>query len=255
MIYRLKDTKKAEKLFKGRCETMVWSCLQGIMGNIYADDKENPRSAAAILGDFCFFAGQPDEKLAAYKPEEISKKFIIMVPPSEQWSKVIKMVYGEKALLITRYAFEKNTDGFDIQKLRAAAGSLPRGYSIKMIDKPLFELCGLFEWSRDLVSQYKDYETYKKLGIGAVVLNGKTPVSGASAYSRYDGGIEIEVDTKKEYRRKGLAYVCSAVLVTECLDRNLYPCWDAHNAASAALAEKLGYRRSSEYTAFEIHGY
>ena len=37
--------------------------------------------------------------------------------------------------------------------------------------------------------------------------NGK-PVSGASSYSALQGGIEIEVDTKKEYRRKGLAFAC-----------------------------------------------
>ena len=34
MIYRLKPTEKAAPLFEGWQETMIWSCLQGIMGEI-----------------------------------------------------------------------------------------------------------------------------------------------------------------------------------------------------------------------------
>jgi GNAT superfamily N-acetyltransferase len=80
-------------------------------------------------------------------------------------------------------------------------------------------------------------------------------VAGASSYTRYQDGIEIEIDTREDYRRKGLAYVCGARLILECLERNLYPSWDAHNRWSVALAEKLGYHFDHEYTAFEIWGY
>jgi len=52
-----------------------------------------------------------------------------------------------------------------------------------------------------------------------------------------------------------LAYVCAAKLILECLDRNLYPSWDAQNEISVALAEKLGYHFSHTYTAYEIWGY
>ena len=78
--------------------------------------------------------------------------------------------------------------------------------------------------------------------------------SGASSYSAYSGGIEIEIDTKPEHRRQGLAYACGARLILECLERGLYPSWDAQNRISAALAVKLGYNFSHEYTAYEIGG-
>ena len=65
-------------------------------------------------------------------------------------------------------------------------------------------------------------------------------------------GIEIEIDTREDYRRQGLAYVCGARLILECLDRGLYPSWDAQNKASVALAEKLGYHYSHTYTVYEI---
>ena len=77
-------------------------------------------------------------------------------------------------------------------------------------------------------------------------------VSGASSYSRYKNGIEIEIDTKAEFRQKGLAYACGAKLILECLSRNLYPSWDAQNKISVALAEKLGYHYDHEYTAYEV---
>ena len=104
-----------------------------------------------------------------------------------------------------------------------------------------------------MVSQYENYEMYKRLGIGAVILKDGQPVSGASSYSTYIGGIEIEIDTKEDYRRKGLAYICGARLILECAKRGLYPSWDAHNMASVRLAEKLGYHFDREYTAFEVY--
>ena len=74
-----------------------------------------------------------------------------------------------------------------------------------------------------------------------------------SSYTAYQEGIEIEIDTREEYRRMGLAYACGARLILECLARGIYPSWDAHNLESAALAEKLGYHYDRPYTAFLIH--
>ena len=52
MIHEMKQAKNAAGLFAGWQETMVWSCLQGVMGRVYGDDGENPVSAMALLGDF-----------------------------------------------------------------------------------------------------------------------------------------------------------------------------------------------------------
>ena len=67
-------------------------------------------------------------------------------------------------------------------------------------------------------------------------------------------GIEIEVDTVEEERRKGLATAASAALILRCLDEGLYPSWDAQNMISVHLAEKLGYEYDHEYTAYEVSG-
>ena len=77
-------------------------------------------------------------------------------------------------------------------------------------------------------------------------------VAGASSYTRYNEGIEIEVDTVPEERRKGLALAACAALILRCLDEGLYPSWDAQNMNSVHLAEKLGYEFDHEYTAYEV---
>lgn len=255
MVFRLNDTKKAERLFDNWQETIIWSCLDKIMGEIYVDSLDNPLSAMAILGDFCFLAGLPKKELVLFKPESCKNNIIIMVPQNNKWAELIVQAYGDKAKEVIRYAIKKEHNVFDRDKLQAAVDSLAPEYTLKMIDEEIFNMCLLNDWSMDLVSQYKDYDTYQALGLGVAILKDGILVSGASAYSRYRDGIEIEIDTKEDFRRKGLAYICGAKLILECLDENLYPSWDAQNKWSVALAEKLGYHYDHDYLAYEILGY
>lgn len=255
MIYEITNTDKAASLFGPWEETMIWSCLQGIMGKIYADDPLGPTAAMAVIGDFTFFAGKPNTELVSYKPDWCTQNFMIMVPQNEGWQDTITQFYGAKAKVISRYATKKEPEMFDKEMLERATVSLPEEYTLSMIDEQLYQRCREKAWSADLVSQFPDYDHYRKLGIGVVILKNGSIVSGASSYTRYREGIEIEIDTREEYRRKGLAYVCGAKLILECLQRNLYPSWDAHNRGSLALAEKLGYQYSHEYTAVEVRGY
>lgn len=255
MIYEIINTDKVSTLFGNWDETLIWSCLQGIMGKIYGNSSDNPTAVMSLLGDFAFFAGEPDAELVFYKPDWCTQDFIIMVPQSEGWKHAITEFYGDKANIVSRYAIRKEPDIFDKQKLEAVVSALPDEYELRMIDEPLYQMCRSESWSADLVSQFPSYEDYRRLGLGAVILKNNTIVSGASSYSRYREGIEIEIDTKKEYRRRGLAYVCGAKLILECLKRNLYPSWDAQNRESVALAEKLGYHYSHAYTAIEVEGW
>lgn len=247
----MKDNIK--EIFKGWNETIIWSCLQGIMGEIHSNSAED--AAMAMLGDFVFFAGEPSEKLVRYKPGYCKQDFIIMVPQNEEWAEIIEKCYGDKAKKVTRYATKKEPDIFNITKLELAILALPEGYELKLIEEQEYHICRSNAWSKDLVSQYKDFDRYQELGLGVAVLRKGELVAGASAYSTYNKGIEIEIDTREDYRRKGLAYACGAKLIMECLKRGLYPSWDAQNKWSLALAEKLGYHFSHEYTAYEIMGY
>lgn len=287
MIQELRETEKAAPLFAGWQETMIWSCLQGVMGKIYVTSQEDPVSAMAVLGDFCFLAGKPDRKFlfAGKMPGRLQKTalaagdgadtrqqseksgeepdqrgqigekagFMILVPGNEGWAELIEECPGGKAGKVVRYAVKKEPDVFDREKLRETAEKVPAGYELKLMERDLFERCGKIGWCRDWVAQYSDYDTYQKYGLGAVLLKDGEPVSGASSYSGYIGGIEVEIDTREDHRRRGLASVCGARLILECLDRGWYPSWDAQNKWSLALAEKLGYHFDREYAAYEVN--
>ena len=241
------------KIFENWNETIIWSSLQGIMGEVHTNSVED--TAMAILGDFAFYAGNPNEELIRFKPESCRQDFIIMVPQNVEWADLIEKCYGDKAKKVTRYAIKKEADIFDVEKLKQAIICLPDGYELKIIEEAEYNMCRENGWANDLISQYKDYNNYKEFGLGVAVLKDGELVAGASSYSTYDKGIEVEIDTREDHRRKGLAYASGAKLILECLEKGLYPSWDAQNKWSVALAQKLGYHFSHEYVAYEVIGY
>lgn len=251
-IIQIQNTEKVRGIFKEWQETIIWSCLERTMGDVFADASESPESAMAILGDFCFLSGRPNRELAAYKPEQWERSFVIMVPQNEEWGALVTEVYGNRAKKVIRYAIKKENDVWDRDKLKQAVDSLSDGFVMQMIDRRMFEEAGKNVWMEDLVSQYSNFEQYEEMGLGVVVLKDGVPVSGASSYSSYPGGIEIQIDTRMDFRRKGLAYACGAKLILECIRKGWYPSWDAHNMWSVNLAEKLGYHYDRKYTAFEV---
>ena len=129
---------------------------------------------------------------------------------------------------------------------------LPDGYELKEIDGRIYDLCLQDPLTRDFVASFESKEKYLELGRGMVIMKSGRIASGASSFSRYNEGIEIEVDTAADERRKGLATIACAALILRCLDEGLYPSWDAQNMNSVHLAEKLGYEFDHEYTAYEV---
>lgn len=240
---------KASALFKGWEEALIWSCLQGYMGTMIVDDEINPTSAIITNGDFSFCAGIPNESLLKSVPK---REFMLIVPRSEDWQTQIELVFGDKAKKILRYAIKKEVDIFDKENLKSLVSSLDSEYEIRMFDSEIFDLAQSESWSADLCSQFKNYQDDQNRAIGVAILHNGKLVSGASPYAVYKDGIEIEIDTKPEYRGKGLATVCGARLILECLSNNIYPSWDAHDLRSVHLAEKLGYHLSHPYVTYEI---
>lgn len=253
MIERVSGSSPAAAVFAGWQETMIWSCMQGVMGRLYAV-AGRADCCMALLGDFCFLAGEPNAGLARFCPPDLPQGFIILTPQNEAWARVIEDCWREKARRTERYAFYKE-DRFDRAALATAAARLPEGIVLKRLDEGLYHACLGQPWSRDLVGLYPSYAEYAALGLGVVALRDGVPVAGASSYSRYREGIEIEIDTRADFRRRGLARACGARLILDCLERGLYPSWDAQNRGSAELARQLGYRFCRAYPAYEITGW
>ncbi len=248
-------------------DTMVLSCLQGCMGAAYADDPDYPRSARLDVADFSFLCGRPDAGLVTLKPSGpvvggkiIDRDFMIMIPENGDWASLIERSFGSNCKRVTRYAFHHSAEGFDRERLRRALTLPEDSYEIRRIDRELYEQSlsvswNQRKWASDWCGQFGSYENYRDHGLGMAVLHRGELVAGASSYTYCRGGIEIQIDTREDYRRRGLAYACAAALILECLDRGIYPGWDAQNPYSAGLARKLGYRDAGEYAAYEVWGF
>lgn len=241
---------KLAPLVKGWEETLIWSVLQGCMGQAWADRLADPTAGQLVVGDFCFLAGRPDPELVRHWPE--GRRFLLVVPQTEDWSPLVEEAYGSSARRKLRYAFHKEPDAFDRPRLERLAAALPDGCELCPIQGPWYERAMTEDWSKDLCGQFEDGADYARRGIGVCAVCRGELVAGASSYTVYRGGIEIEIDTKPAFRRQGLARACGARLILDCLDRGLYPSWDAQNPWSAALAEQLGYRFSHTYPVYEI---
>lgn len=247
---QVKDMNQIAPLFEGRHETMILSCLQGRHGCAWADDLAAPKSAMIAVADFVYFAGVPNAELAAHI--SCPSREVFMISNSEAWAQLIEQTHGTRCEKFLRYAVKKEPDVFDGARLQAFIAAVSPPYTLRKIDETLYGKALKQTWSKDLCAQFPMYQDYRARGLGVMALFHGEPVAGASSYTAYDKGIEIEVDTQEQHRRKGLALACAAKLILACLERGLYPSWDAHDKRSVALAEKLGYKLDYEYAAYAV---
>lgn len=245
-IIEIKSPSEAAHLFDGISDTMVLSYLGGHMGRAYTDGYP-VRSCEIINGDFCIMAGVPSRELL----QNITGNLIIW-PVNPEIDAAVRKTYGDRAKPATRYSLPRENSVFCRERLYGYASSLPAEYNIRLFDRDLYSKALSAEWSRDFVSQFSSADDYLNRGLGAAVICGGELAAGASSYVVFDGGIEIELDTKEPFRHRGLATAAAARLILECLDRSLYPGWDAANLASLHIAEKLGYHPGAQYTVYRI---
>ncbi|MFR6277365.1 MAG: GNAT family N-acetyltransferase [Acutalibacter sp.] len=197
-----------------------------------------PRAALLWVGDFLFLGGDAEapvaRALAGVLPRELANGVALAVPQNESWLRLLEEAHGQRSKPITRYAIRKEPGAFDPGKLRANLEKLPQGFTLEPIDERLYHALLELDWARDFCAQFGSWEEYAAHGCGFVAIKDGQVAAGASSYTWYRGGIEIEIDTKTEYRRQGLA-LCRQPLLLHCLGRAL-PSWDAATPISVALA-------------------
>lgn len=242
-------------LFAASEESILLSCFSGWFGEAYADAGSNPQIGGIVVADFCMVAGNANhpqalELLDCCVPKN---RDCILIPLHPSWDALIEQQFGTHARRIERYATKKEGDVFDRTALQQMVDSLPPEYVLAPIDEALYHQTLITDWSRDLCSNFESYADYQARGLGVVALYQGVPVGGASSYTSYPGGIEIEIDTQRTHRRRGIASACGAALLLAALERDLYPHWDAMTLTSLHLAEKLGYHLSHPYPAYFIN--
>lgn len=247
--------KQAAPLFDGWQETLIFSALEGAMGQVWVVE-DSPRAALVECGDFLFLAGdegcdEPRRLLEGWRAA-YGGVFRILAARGEKLNALIEQIYGKDAARTARCAFHKGGECFDPTRLSGLIAALPEGIELRLFDRELYHRALEEKWSRDFCSQFRDAEDFLSRGLGVAALKDGELVGGASSYTRYSKGIEIQVETRADMYRNGIAAACCAKLILVCLERNLYPSWDAANPASAALARKLGYHEAGLYTAWKL---
>lgn len=249
VMERLADPAEAKPLFENWQETVIWSALDGTMGDIYANGARTV--AAAVLGDFAFITSPTMDEdaiqsfLSALKAA--TDHALILVAANEALFAMCKMLLGDVKTGI-RYAIKKEPDAFEPEKLQRFVEALPEGYTLSgMTPKIWAQILKKKDWMWDFISNFPDYDSFMEKALGVFALKDGEIVCGASSYSAYKGGIEIEIATHKDHRRKHLARTCAAQLILNCLKRGWYASWDAANSMSAGLAQQLGYHFSHTY--------
>ncbi len=248
------EKRRVGPLFDGIHDSLIKTFLQGYAGQGFCDDLSFPRCASIEVNDLLFFGGDPAsenaKEFATYAPEGRAELNIICC--DDGWIPLIEAAHPEMTYVYTRYATEQTLKGFDKDRLRAMMRDVPEGYTLLGMDDEIYHLAMQNEWSRDFCSFFPDADDYVERGIGFCALHGDELVAGASSFSIYDGGIEVQIETREDHRRKGLAKACGAALVLACVSQGRYPCWDAANKISLKLAQDLGYKLKCEYKCIKL---
>ena len=245
-------------LYEGLEDSMVYACLQGRMGAAYAMTPENPRAALIVSGEYSFFGGDPGSEDAAiitrslFDVIETGATIGIFPENMPAWETTLMSVQEHNPRAVPRYGIVQKDYDFDITRLDSFVRALPDGFALVPFDEDIYNQAIAENWSQEFCETFASAEDYLKQGFGFAALHNRKLVSGASTMTVYDGGAEVQVATREDYLRKGLAMPCAAALIIECVHRKIRPCWDAATLVSKNMALKLGYEYRGEYTTIHM---
>ena len=242
------DNRKAIiPLFSGFEDSVLISFAEGRTGQAYCDDPAAPKSAVIQAGDFYFCAGDTSVAQDAYALAKNNSEAVFM-PINENWTEAL-LALDDRLERTVRYR-TKMPEKYDADKLHAMADiSALDGYRLGMIDERIYGQALKETWSWAFVGNFMDYKDFAENAFGCCITHDDRLICAASCYSSYSRGVEVEIATHPDYRRKGLATIAGAAFIAECAKRGLKAHWDAANTMSLKIAEKFGYTLKEEYTA------
>lgn len=252
------EMNKIEKLFDGIEDSMVTACLQGYMGAAYVNKLPEPDIGFIVSGEYSFFGGEANTELAKELVENIFEyidgDFSVAIYSEDNlaWRDLLLSVTANNPKEVTRFGILQKDYEFDRIKLKHFIDGIPTDYELKRFDKKIYEEAMLEDWSKEFCETFESAEDYLENGFGYAVIYQNELVSGASSMTVYDGGIEVQIATKEEFQRRGLALPCAAALLEECMKRKLRPCWDAATLVSKYMALKLGYEYKGDYSTVHL---
>jgi L-amino acid N-acyltransferase YncA len=252
------DRARVAPLFDGIEDSMVIAYLQGYMGDAYVRTEDRPAAAVLISGEYSFWGGDSDSEDADdllshfFEIHDAESSVGIFANNNPGWERAL-MAHGENHPTRTpRFRIAQKDYDFDLDLMQEYIDSLPPGFQMARFDRRIYDAAMSADWSREFCETFDSADDYLARGFGFAALSGGELVSGTSTMTVYDGGAELQVATREDFRRKGLALPCAAAVIKECVARDMRPCWDAANEASKHMALKLGYEYAGIYTTVQM---
>jgi hypothetical protein len=231
------------------------SILEGSMGKVLVNDKEDPNVVVLSLPEFrvYIFGGDATHPAARKFLDELPN-FSTLLFGMKGWTKLLDEVHRGKVIVLQRYAF--GSENLDSDLLNGLKSQLSEEYQIERINlQNAQQIAGeKTDLADGLSLGFASPEDFIERGFGYCALDHGGIVCVASTGAVCSKGIEVQINTHKKYRRQGLASATGAALILECLEKGIDPNWDAATEESAGLARKLGYILRDEYDVYYFVG-
>ena len=245
-------------LFAGIEDSMVIAYLQGYMGEAYAMAESRPAAAVIVSGEYSFWGGDAGSDEAAGLISGFFQFYAgessvgIFADRTLEWETALMSREENHPIAVPRFRIAQKDYDFDLDLLQGYIDRLPAGFEMARFNADIYEAMMPEDWSKEFCETFDSADDFLARGFGFAALKDGTPVAGASTMTVYDGGAELQVATREDFRRRGLALPCAAAMVRECALRGMRPCWDAANEVSKHMALKLGYEYEGEYTTIHM---
>lgn len=211
-------------------------------GDIFANSTKSPCSVLFWTHTgFAYLSGKPEESFlndvySLMTNNHNSKRFILMTNNDAilEYFRTYESLTFEK-----RYFYEYRNN------LKSPNTIPPNGYELKEIDNNLLtKISGTV--TPDLF--WKDQRDFLKKGKGFCMTYGNEVASWAFSAAISSEQIDIGIETNPNHKKQGLGYIVASKMIEYALSQNKDPVWACHyqNNASAKMAEKLGFVKSSE---------
>lgn len=229
--------------------------LEGSMGKILVNDVENPSVVVLSLPQHKLHILGGDARHPA------AREFLAELPGFStlffgmpEWVNLLDQVHNGKVIVLKRYAF--SSESLDLEKLKRLRSQLSANFHIERINLQVAQRIAAdkSDLTDGQLFGFASPQDFIERGFGYCALENEKIVCIASTGAVCAKGIEVQINTHKKYRGRGLASATGAALITECLENGLDPNWDAATEISAGLAQKLGYMPRGEYNSYIYTG-
>lgn len=267
MMYALEpsDYDEARSLFQPMHHHLaVTAIVEGsVPTQIYVDHPTHPR--AALTWNHCRFylVGEPNNEQFNQAIRQLFTETIY--PQALQAGEDLFVLYYEPGgwepkidvILKDKFPIRVERQFYTREALKNDwRARLPKGFSLKLVDRALLDdgrLKNLAYLTAEMCSERQSAEDFLEKSFGVCLVRDDEIVGWClSEYNSADR-CEVGIETRADYRRRGLATVMASTLVEQALSRGIsqigWHCY-ASNTASVATALKVGFEKQRDYPVY-----